>query len=206
MSDTRTASTSRYCGFWKASNNKWYLDLAPGEYDEYGDATTYGPFNTQREAEKYLDQFSNPGGWDEDDSGTQPPPTKSPNGDPVRKPGATDYGGFRWASAQRVAARYLDSGRHTPPQLVVSGRVLLHEYGMRPVKVFFGEIRVQPSTGIVVQGEEVQDSHGGPVQTLVGINTQGELLLSDNVGEFSRLRNSLEKERLHHETPELHTA
>jgi tRNA nucleotidyltransferase/poly(A) polymerase len=79
-------SVSRYCEIWKASNDKWYLNLAPDEHGEYDDADTYGPFSSESAAEKYLDKFSNPGAMDVDDSGTRPPPEKAPNGSPVRKP------------------------------------------------------------------------------------------------------------------------
>ena len=79
-------SMSRYCEIWKASNDKWYLDLADEEYGEREDADTYGPFSSESAAEKYLDKFSNPGAMDLDDSGTRPPPTEAPNGSPVRKP------------------------------------------------------------------------------------------------------------------------
>ncbi len=81
-------SVSRYAGIWKASNGRWYLDLAHREYGDYEDATTYGPFSSERAADKYMSSnFSNPGGLDVDDSGTQPPPKRSPNRDPVVKPG-----------------------------------------------------------------------------------------------------------------------
>lgn len=80
-------SVSRYCGFWKASNGKWYMDLAHKEHGDYEDATTYGPFRSEDEADRFLrDSFSNPGSTDSDDSGTQPPPTKSPNGERVVDP------------------------------------------------------------------------------------------------------------------------
>lgn len=82
----KVASVSRYCAIWKASNGKWYLDLASEEYGDWEDATTYGPFSSMRAAEQYLDRFSNPGAVDEDDSGEEPPPRRSPNGDPIVKP------------------------------------------------------------------------------------------------------------------------
>lgn len=88
-------STSRHCSFYLASNGKWYLELASREYGEREDADTFGPFSTMDKAVDYLDQFSNPGGWDEDDSGKRPPPTKSPNGRPVQSPGGGG-GGSMW--------------------------------------------------------------------------------------------------------------
>jgi len=83
-------SMSRYCGIWKANNGRWYLDLAPNEYDGYDKAITYGSFSSEEAAEKYLeDNFSNPGSMDIDDEGRHPPPTKSPNGSPVQKGGSS---------------------------------------------------------------------------------------------------------------------
>lgn len=79
-------STSRYCSLYMASNGKWYLELAPLEYGEQEDAQAYGPFSSYNETIDYLDNFSNPGGWDEDDSGRRPPPTMSPNGHRVQSP------------------------------------------------------------------------------------------------------------------------
>ncbi len=97
-------SMMRYATIWKASNGKWYLDLASNEYGDYHDATTYGPFSSEDAGDSYLrDNFSNPGGLEVDDRGTEPPPTKSPNGDPVQSPRRSSsygYGGFgggrRW--------------------------------------------------------------------------------------------------------------
>jgi len=85
-------SMSRYAAIWKASNGKWYLDLASNEYGEYYDATTYGPFSDEEAAEDHLGNFSNPGGLEVNDAGTEPPPTKSPNGDPVQSPRSSSYG------------------------------------------------------------------------------------------------------------------
>jgi hypothetical protein len=86
-------SVIRYCGVWKASNGRWYLDLAEQEYAEYEDATTYGPFRSEDAANKYLhDNFSNPGGYMTDESGKEDPPTKSPNGHKVVNPSAGSHG------------------------------------------------------------------------------------------------------------------
>ena len=99
-------SMQRYAGIYLATDKEWYLDLASNEYGDHYDATTYGPFYDEQTAEDYVkDNFSNPGGLDVDDSGTQPPPTRSPNGDPVQKPQSSmeqrfsrpvGYGGGRW--------------------------------------------------------------------------------------------------------------
>lgn len=130
-------SVSRYCSFYKASDGKWYLELAHEEYGEREDATTYGPFSTLDKAIDYLDQFSNPGGWDEDDSGTRPPPTKSPNGRPVVRAGSSggssSYGSFSFGrgfggygggfSSRRATARMSDD------QLRNRISDIIHDYG-----------------------------------------------------------------------------
>ena len=79
-------SLSRHCSIYKASDNNWYMELAEEEYGESDDATCYGPFDSEEAACGYVDNFSNPGGWDVDSSGRTPPPKKSPNGDPVERP------------------------------------------------------------------------------------------------------------------------
>ena len=92
--ETLVESSSRYCSFYKAKNGKWYMELAPQEYGEYEDATTYGPFYSEESALKYLDNFSNPGGYDVDDSGEREVPTMSPNGDKVHSTSSDRMGGF----------------------------------------------------------------------------------------------------------------
>jgi len=96
--ETLVESMQRYCSFYKAKNGKWYMELAPQEYGEYEDATTYGPFYSEESALKYLSNFSNPGGYDLDDSGEREVPTTSPNGDKVQPPtagrGSFSLGGF----------------------------------------------------------------------------------------------------------------
>jgi len=88
-------SVSRHCAFYLASDDNWYMELANKEYGEYEDATTYGPFSTLEDAEQYLHaNFSNPGGSYDDDSGKQPPPTSSPNGQNVKRPGRSHGRGF----------------------------------------------------------------------------------------------------------------
>lgn len=79
-------SMSRHAEIYKANNGSWYLELADEEYGEWEDAYVYGPFGSERDADRYLDQFSNPGGMSVDDSGKRPPPKKSPNGKPVQSP------------------------------------------------------------------------------------------------------------------------
>jgi len=95
----KTSSLSRYCGIYKAKNGKWYMDLADDEYGEWKDAVTYGPFPNEDRAVKYLDNFSNPGGWVTDFSGEAEVPTRSPNGRPVQRPRSGGgmgggYGGY----------------------------------------------------------------------------------------------------------------
>ncbi len=93
-------SMERYCAIYKAKDGKWYMDLAQDEYEDYDRATTYGPFPSEDAAEKYLDNFSNPGGWTSDDSGKRPVPKKSPNGSKVVSPRSSSshtssFGRFR---------------------------------------------------------------------------------------------------------------
>lgn len=113
-------SVPRHCEFWKASDGKWYLDLAVNEYHdsdedddegghpgdgEYEDSITYGPFSTQEAADAYLTgHFSNPGSFHEDDSGKNPPPTKSPNGSPVVRPGGGYTSPRRQSADDMIAA------------------------------------------------------------------------------------------------------
>lgn len=80
-------SVSRHCAFYKAADQKWYMDLASEEYGGHEDSTTYGPFASKEAAIDFLDDnFSNPGGWSEDGAGTRPVPTASPNGSPLQRP------------------------------------------------------------------------------------------------------------------------
>jgi hypothetical protein len=84
----KKASTNTDCQFYKATDGKWYMDLEDYDEDEdgeqiEGDYTSYGPFSSFKAAEKYLSQnFANPGGYMEDDSGRRKPPRKpvSPRG------------------------------------------------------------------------------------------------------------------------------
>lgn len=102
------SSTSRYCAFYKAKDNNWYLELAPDEYDGYETADTYGPFETEEAAEKYLDyNFSNPGSWRSDNSGKKEVPTKSPNGRPITKPSPSNGRNRRsmWSVASQEIPR-----------------------------------------------------------------------------------------------------
>ena len=93
-------SMERECIHCKASDGKWYLYLAENEYGGYEDCTAYGPFDSDEEVEKFRqNHFSNPGGLYRDDSGTEPPPTVSPNGSPVEDPkeyARHSFAGVRW--------------------------------------------------------------------------------------------------------------
>jgi len=92
-------SMQRHCFIYKARDGKWYMELADREYGEREEATTYGPFGSEDDADDYLDNFSNPGGYGVDSSGKLPAPKKSPNGRPVVRPSrGGGYGGFgrRW--------------------------------------------------------------------------------------------------------------
>lgn len=79
-------STLRHCSLYKAKDQKWYMELAEEEYGEYEDSDCFGPFDSEEECLDYLNNFSNPGGYDIDDSGRMQPPTKSPNGSKVQRP------------------------------------------------------------------------------------------------------------------------
>ena len=89
-------SQSRHCEIYKAVNQKWYLELGDFEYADHVDSTTYGPFDTFEAANKELDNHSNPGCMSRDDSGTQPVPTQSPNGKPIRRTGRMTWSGGRY--------------------------------------------------------------------------------------------------------------
>ena len=62
-----------------ADNGGWYLTLGDFEHaEEDSDCTQFGPFCSQQAAEKYLNNFSNPGGAYIDKSGSLAPPA-NPN-------------------------------------------------------------------------------------------------------------------------------
>lgn len=120
-------SEPRYCGVWKATDGKYYMDLADhGEPDmdddedyygplgTYEDCTTYGPFDTSEKALEYLDNFSNPGSFFTDDAGKTPPPTKSPNGKPVQSPRRSRWGGFYETIERRFGPPLMTEGFGTP--------------------------------------------------------------------------------------------
>lgn len=94
---SKTESTDRHCDIYKAVDGQWYMELSPREYDGREKATTYGPFASFDVVDEYLGNFSNPGSYGLDESGTAPVPTKSPNGDPVSRPARRqpDYYSFR---------------------------------------------------------------------------------------------------------------
>ena len=85
-------SIQRHCAIYKAKNGKWYLELADKEYGEEYDATTYGPFDTEDDADGELQFHSNPGGFSVDSSGKTPVPKRSPNGSPIQKPNRRGWG------------------------------------------------------------------------------------------------------------------
>ncbi|WP_415912248.1 hypothetical protein [Neptuniibacter sp. QD37_11] len=69
-------SMRRRCSFWLATDEQWYVLLGNFEdaYEE-DECTPYGPFGSLAEAEKNIrTNFSNPGGSDVDDSGSEAPP------------------------------------------------------------------------------------------------------------------------------------
>jgi len=78
-------SMSRNAGIWRATNDKWCLDLARNEHGEYEDATTYGPFSSEDAAHDHLNNFSNPGDLDSRLWWTIDPSAQSPNGRPSQK-------------------------------------------------------------------------------------------------------------------------
>jgi len=69
-------SMQRYCEFYLATDGNWYMALAPNEYGESHEAEHYGPFPSEEQAKDALSGHSNPGGYNTDDSGTQPPPDR----------------------------------------------------------------------------------------------------------------------------------
>jgi hypothetical protein len=79
-------STERHCRIYRATDNKWYVELGDREYASRSESTAYGPFDSEDAANGELDQHSNPGSIWSDGSGTAPPPTESPNGEPLREP------------------------------------------------------------------------------------------------------------------------
>ena len=100
VASAKRASTQRHCAMYLATNGQWYLELADEEYGERRDADTWGPFPSEHAAEKFMDNFSNPGGIDYYEENTRPPPTRSPNGEPVKSPRSynTGWSGSRWAA------------------------------------------------------------------------------------------------------------
>ena len=194
-------SMSRYCEIWKASNGKWYLDLADEEYGDWEDSTTYGPFPSEDGAYRHLRNFSNPGGFAVDDSGDLAPPKRSPNGSPVQKPGQSRSWG-RWASVEEVTHRFMaKQAAHFQIPTQTSSSRKLKQQGLLPVDEFFGEVLPRPNRPVVMQGEFVQNRRG-EVLYFVGLDGQGEAILAETEREFRRLKDDLEDMRLHHTTPE----
>ena len=58
-------SVQRECAFIEYRPGKWYLLLGRDEHDDLTPYTAdaYGPFSTYENAEEYLSNFSNPGGF-----------------------------------------------------------------------------------------------------------------------------------------------
>lgn len=70
-------SMSRRCDIWKATDGKWYMVLGMKEYAyDSEDCVVYGPFSSEEKVMSKLDQYSNPGAMDFDDSGTVRPPDR----------------------------------------------------------------------------------------------------------------------------------
>jgi hypothetical protein len=69
-------SQQRECYIWKATDQKWYVELGDFEY-AYGseNCTRYGPFDSEEDVLDGIDAFSNPGGSTTDTTGTAPPPS-----------------------------------------------------------------------------------------------------------------------------------
>lgn len=91
-----TESLERHCFIYKSNTGKWWLELADEEYGEHWDSTVYGPFSSAEEAEKELEQHSNPGSFHVDSSGQEPDPEKSPNGTPIKEPYSKKRSRFRF--------------------------------------------------------------------------------------------------------------
>ncbi len=72
-------SCQRRCDVWKATDGRWYMALGRFEHaDDDEDCDFLGPFSSAEAATRHLFQnYSNPGGYGEDDSGTMPPPAKA---------------------------------------------------------------------------------------------------------------------------------
>lgn len=58
-------SQQRECAIVGLHKDEWYLLISMHEYGrlEDNDANCYGSFLTEKAAEDYIDNFSNPGGW-----------------------------------------------------------------------------------------------------------------------------------------------
>lgn len=108
--DKMTASLQRYCHVYKTRSGRWYLELANREHGERDDASTYGPFNSEDEADRYTENFSNPGGSSIDRSGREPDPNRSPNGDPVEDPKKSRWGSVAEKVEKSISRRAVDDG------------------------------------------------------------------------------------------------
>lgn len=87
-----TESSQRYCRIYKAKNRKWYFEMGDDfRPNDTRYATTFGPFDSEKECEDAIALGSNPGGWSVDKSGKKPAPKYSPNGRPVVKPDRVEF-------------------------------------------------------------------------------------------------------------------
>lgn len=194
------ASTGAECEFFKATDGKWYMGLedmsarpdgddGDDEDDDWRDSYDpemeyYGPFPTMDAAVKYLNQnFANPGGWSEDDSGRRKPPRK-----PI-KPG---FG--RWAfnkfnpdellgqlvtvlekeglddavksikkitpdiqKAWRERDQDKTAATHTSPMEAITNPA---RWGYKVVDVVFGQVRPRRDQSTAMKGDVLQDDEG----------------------------------------------
>lgn len=71
-------SCSRRCDVWKATDGKWYMLLGKFEHaEDEEDCDSFGPFSSAEATHRYRqNNHSNPGSYNEDDSGTRSPPEK----------------------------------------------------------------------------------------------------------------------------------
>ena len=71
-------SQVRRCDVWKATDGSWYMLLGRFEHaEDEEDCDSFGPFSSSEAAFNHVTRnYSNPGGYDEDGSGTRPPPAR----------------------------------------------------------------------------------------------------------------------------------
>lgn len=138
VASAKSASAQRHCAMYLATNGKWYLELADKEYGERRDANTWGPFPSEKAVEKFLDNFSNTGGIDYYEEGKKPPPTRGPNGEPLKSPQSynTGWGGSRWAArANDYSFTVLGSGKKSYLEVERDLPALLKREGWTRVEI-----------------------------------------------------------------------